>query len=38
MHLLATIIDLVRVDQAAIEWSWRGRGFSYGLWVDPPGA
>ncbi|HKA87667.1 MAG TPA: cupin domain-containing protein [Haliangiales bacterium] len=27
----------VRVDQAAIERSWRERGFSCGLWVDPPG-
>ena len=26
-----------RVDQAAVERSWRERGFSCGLWVDPPG-
>ena len=26
-----------RVDQAAVERSWRERGFSYGLRVDPPG-
>jgi len=25
------------VDRAAIERSWRERGFSCGLWVDPPG-
>ncbi len=25
------------VDQGAIARSWRGRGFSCGLWVDPPG-
>jgi hypothetical protein len=29
--------ETVRVDQAAIERSWRERGFSCGLWVDPPG-
>jgi quercetin dioxygenase-like cupin family protein len=26
-----------RVDQGAVERSWRERGFSCGLWVDPPG-
>jgi hypothetical protein len=26
-----------RVDQAAAERSWPERGFSFGLWVDPPG-
>lgn len=26
-----------RVDQAAVERSWRERVFSCGLWVDPPG-
>jgi hypothetical protein len=25
------------VDRAAIERSWKERGFSCGLWVDPPG-
>lgn len=25
------------VDQAQIERDWRRRGFSCGLWVDPPG-
>jgi mannose-6-phosphate isomerase-like protein (cupin superfamily) len=25
------------VDQKRIEMSWRQRGFSCGLWVDPPG-
>ena len=25
------------VDRAAIERSWKGRGFSCELWVDPPG-
>ncbi len=25
------------VDQAQIEREWRTRGFSCGLWVDPPG-
>jgi quercetin dioxygenase-like cupin family protein len=27
----------VTVDRAAIERSWKERGFSCGLWVDPPG-
>jgi mannose-6-phosphate isomerase-like protein (cupin superfamily) len=27
----------VRVNQAEIERSWRERGFSCRLWVDPPG-
>lgn len=27
----------VTVDQAQIERKWRARGFSCGLWVDPPG-
>jgi mannose-6-phosphate isomerase-like protein (cupin superfamily) len=26
-----------RVDQNAVAAAWRGRGFSCGLWVDPPG-
>jgi mannose-6-phosphate isomerase-like protein (cupin superfamily) len=26
-----------RVDQSAVERSWKERGFSCGLWVDPPG-
>ncbi|MCS6915423.1 MAG: cupin domain-containing protein [Myxococcales bacterium] len=25
------------VDRSAVERSWRERGFSCGLWVDPPG-
>ncbi len=25
------------VDQATVEQSWRQKGFSCGLWVDPPG-
>jgi quercetin dioxygenase-like cupin family protein len=27
----------VQVDRAAVERSWKERGFSCGLWVDPPG-
>ena len=27
----------VDVDRSTIERSWRERGFSCGLWVDPPG-
>ena len=27
----------VIVDRAAVERSWKERGFSCGLWVDPPG-
>ena len=27
----------VNVDQAQVEREWRTRGFSCGLWVDPPG-
>lgn len=26
-----------RVDRDAVAARWRGRGFSCGLWVDPPG-
>ncbi len=26
-----------RVDQEAVARAWRERGFSCGLWVDPPG-
>ena len=25
------------VERAAVERTWRSRGFSCGLWVDPPG-
>ncbi len=25
------------IDQAAVAQRWRARGFSCGLWVDPPG-
>ena len=25
------------VDEAAIEADWRSRGFSFGVWIDPPG-
>ena len=25
------------VDRTQIDQNWRGRGFSCGLWVDPPG-
>ena len=27
----------VRVDRPAVERGWRERGFSCGLWIDPPG-
>ncbi len=27
----------IRVNQAAIEGNWHKRGFSCGLWIDPPG-
>ena len=32
-------VDLgsMTVDRSAIEQSWKERGFSCGLWVDPPG-
>ncbi|WP_233262307.1 hypothetical protein [Vitiosangium sp. GDMCC 1.1324] len=29
--------DARRIDRAVVERSWRERGFSCGLWVDPPG-
>jgi hypothetical protein len=29
--------SVMSVDRAAIERSRKERGFSYGLWVDPPG-
>lgn len=25
------------MDQQHVERNWRKRGFSYGLWIDPPG-
>jgi mannose-6-phosphate isomerase-like protein (cupin superfamily) len=25
------------LDEAAIEANWRSRGFSFGVWIDPPG-
>ena len=25
------------IDEAAIEADWRSRGFSFGIWIDPPG-
>jgi quercetin dioxygenase-like cupin family protein len=29
--------DPTTLDRSAVERSWRERGFSCGLWVDPPG-
>lgn len=29
--------DFTAVDRSAVEKSWRERGFSCGLWIDPPG-
>jgi quercetin dioxygenase-like cupin family protein len=34
---MATRTENAGVDQEAIACAWRGRGFSCGLWVDPPG-
>ena len=28
---------MTKIDQSQIEKSWHSRGFSFGLWVDPPG-
>jgi len=28
---------MTKIDQGKIEKSWNSRGFSCGLWVDPPG-
>jgi mannose-6-phosphate isomerase-like protein (cupin superfamily) len=25
------------IDPAAVEHDWRARGFSFGIWTDPPG-
>ena len=30
-------IGLMSVDQKAVEKDWQARGFSCGLWIDPPG-
>ncbi|RMF87803.1 MAG: cupin domain-containing protein [Nitrospirae bacterium] len=27
----------MQVDEAAVQADWEGRGFSFGVWQDPPG-
>jgi quercetin dioxygenase-like cupin family protein len=37
MNDMESATNFRRVDRAAVERSWRERGFSCGLWVDRPG-
>jgi quercetin dioxygenase-like cupin family protein len=34
---MGTEASMGKVDRTGVERSWRERGFSCGLWVDPPG-